>query len=238
MCFWALKKNYEKPLRLFLYLKLFYPCGKVKWDNDDKVLASLTIGNTEKTITNNFKKLKEFNWIYYDEEYMFWRIKSFENIRKENGWKVSKAYCFRFKDLFQIHATLGGVLYTHLYKDWIKKYLKGRSNVRVKRRADKSSTFSSKKFAQISVISVNRFFGISICKAVKLKQLARDAGLIEVKKNYNKLPADWVPIFKKGLEYRDETPNIIFRKEEYYEQLIDKIYSEMYFKKRKKIETY
>jgi hypothetical protein len=238
MCNWVLKNNQEKPFRLFVYLKLFYPNGKIKWNNDDIALAALALYNTERTIRNNFKKLKDFNWIFYDEEYKYWRINSFDKIRYDNFWEFRRAYCFRYKDLFQIYATLGAVLYTQLYKAWIKKYMKGRSNVRIKRRADKPPTHSYKKrYAQISVLFINRFYGISICKAVKLKQLAQKAGLIEVRKQYNELPIEWIHVFKKGKEYRDETPNIIFRNGKYYEQLIDRIYSEMYFKKRKKLET-
>lgn len=237
MCLWTLQNNKEKAFRLFVYLKLCYPSGKIKWNQDDKALAALTLCNTEKTINNNFKKLSAYNWIFYDKQLDYWRIKSFEKIRKEYSWYQNSSYSFELKDLFPVYSVLGGVLYTHLYKSWIKKYLKGKSNVRIKRRADKSFAYSSKVFADISVLSVKRFYGISICKAVRLKQCAKAGGFIKVRKNHNKLPEEWVQVFKKGIKYREESPNIVFKNGNYYEQLTDQIKTEMIAKRRKKIET-
>lgn len=102
MCNWVLKNNQEKPFRLFVYLKLFYPNGKINWKNNDIALAALTLCNTERTIKNNFKKLNDFKWVYYDEEYEYSRIKSFEKIREDNSWELRRAYCFRYNDLFKM----------------------------------------------------------------------------------------------------------------------------------------
>ena len=236
---WSVVNNQEKPLRLFLYLKLYCQCGNIKWNSTDVMLASITLLNNNKTIRNNFKKLVEHGWVVYDNKYNYWIIKSFDKIRYEKGWIMKRAYQFKFSDLFHIYSTLGGLIYTQLYYSNRKKYKKRLGKVRRKRGADESYSLSCDNYyARISVLGVNKIFNISINKAVRLKSLAVKEGFISVKKQYSRIEnQDYVHVYQKGIKYREENLNIIFMKGEYYEQLIDKINTEMYFVKRKKLET-
>ena len=240
MCNWVLQNNLENPFQLFVYLKLSYPSGKIQWIQQDKEYASFFLQKCEKTINTNFNKLIDLGWLYYDEEFKYYRLEALDTLRDERDWVVRRAYPFSYKDINHIRATLGAVLYTQLYKSYCGKHFKKRkSNVLKSESASKPFAVSSniKKFAEISVNGLVNIFKLSKCKASRIKTLAAKYKLIEVKKQYSILKADEVYAAKKGAKYRDENQNIIFKNGNYYLQLIDKIYSDLYFKKRKSLET-
>lgn len=239
MCNWVTANNKENPFRLFIYLKLSYPSGKIQWSKVDVDLASITLCNTPKTIKSNFKKVQELGWLYYDDEFKFYRLYALDKIRGNNDWELRRAFPFNYKDLTHIRATLGAIIYTQLYKTYCRKHFKRSSNVLKSRSANESIAVSCdiKKYAEVSVLSVKVFYGLTINKAVRLKQEALKHGLIDVKKQYFKINKNEAYASKKGAEYREQRPNVVFRNGEYYLQLIDRIYSDLYFKRRKKIET-
>jgi hypothetical protein len=240
MCNWVLQNNQESPFCLFVYLKLSYPSGKIQWIHQDKEYASFFLKKCNKTITNNFNKLIELGWLFYDDEFEYYRLEAIDTLRDERDWEQRRAAPFTYKDVTHIRATLGAILYTQLYKSYCRKHFKKRkSNVLKSESASESFTFSCdiKRFAEISVISINDFFNISICKASRIKTLAAKYKLIEVQKQYFELTQEQVYVAKKGAKYRGENQNIIFKNGKHYLQLTDKIYSDLYFKKRKKLET-
>jgi hypothetical protein len=240
MCNWVLQNNQESPFCLFVYLKLSYPSGKIQWIHQDKEYASFFLKKCIKTITNNFNKLIALGWLYYDEEFEYYRLVAIDTLRAEKDWKQRRAAPFTYKDVTHIRATLGAILYTQLYKSYCRKHFKKRrSNVLKSESASKSFTFSCdiKRFAEISVISIHNIFGLSINKASRIKTLASKQKLIEVQKQYFELSDKQVYVAKKGAKYRGENQNIIFKNGKHYLQLIDKIYTDLYFKKRKKLET-
>lgn len=240
MCNWVVQNNNENPFRLFVYLKLCYPSGKIQWIKQDKEFAGLTLNNCNKTINSNFNKIIELGWLYFDDEFEYYRLVSFDVLRNERHWGKRRSFPFTYKDVSHIRATLGAILYTQLHKSYCRKYLKKRrSNVLKSESASKPFTFSCdiKKYAEVSVLSIESIFGLSINKAVRLKQAAKKEKLIEVKKQYLRIEYSQVYAAKKGNYYRGESQNIIFKDGNYYLQLIDRIYSELYFKKRKKLET-
>ncbi|WP_439152264.1 hypothetical protein [Winogradskyella sp.] len=216
-----------------------YPSGKITWNTYDVDCASITLCKTTKTVKSNFNKLKKLQWLYYDEDYQFYRLSSLDKIREHYNWVSRKAVPFTAKDISHIRATLGAIIYTQPYKTYCRKHFKSSSNVLKSRSASESIAFScdTKKYAEVSVLSIHSFFGITINKAVRLKQAAYKFGLIEVQKQYLKLQKNQVYAAKKGNKYRDESQNIVFLNGDYYIQLIDKIYTDLYFKRRKKIET-
>lgn len=240
MCNWVLQNNLENPFKLFVYLKLTYPSGKIQWIQKDKQFAQFFLLKHEKTINNNFKKLIELGWLYYDEEFEYYRLEALDKLRDERDWIQRRAYPFSFKDISHIRATLGAILYTQLYKSYCRKHFKKRkSNVLKSESASKSFAVSAdiKNFAEISINGVTDIFKLTKCKASRIKSSAAKHKLIEVKKQYHKLQPDEVNVAKKGAKYRGENQNIIFKNGNYYLQHVDKIYSDLYFKKRKKLET-
>jgi len=240
MCNWVLQNNLENPFQLFVYLKLTYPSGKIQWIKRDKEYASFFLCKISKTITNNFKKLIEIGWLYYDDEFEYYRLEALDRLREERGWELRRAAPFTYKDITHVRATLGAIIYTQLYKSYCRKHFKKRkSNVLKSESASKSFAVSSdiKKYAEISVLSINKIFGLSINKASRIKSLAAKHKLLEVQKQYFELSYNQVSAAKKGAKYRGENQNIIFKNGKYYLQLTDKIYSDLYFKKRKKLET-
>ena len=240
MCNWVLQNNQESPFCLFVYLKLSYPSGKIQWIHQDKEYASFFLQKCSKTITNNFNKLIALGWLFYDEEFEYYRLVAIDTLRDERDWEQRRAAPFTYKDVTHIRATLGAILYTQLYKSYCRKHFKKRrSNVLKSESASESFTFSCdiKRFAEISVISIHNIFGLSINKASRIKTLAAKYKLIEVQKQYFELSDKQVYVAKKGAKYRGENQNIIFKNGKHYLQLIDKIYTDLYFKKRKKLET-
>jgi hypothetical protein len=240
MCNWVVQNNQENSFRLFVYLKLSYPSGKIQWIHQDKEYASFFLQKCNRTITNNFNKLIGLGWLFYDEEFEYYRLVAIDTLREERGWVQRRAVPFSYKEVTHIRATLGAIVYTQLYKSYCRKHFKKRrSNVLKSESASKPFAFSCniKRFAEVSVISIETIFNISICKASRIKTLAAKYKLIEVQKQYVKLNFDEVNAAKKGAKYRGENQNIIFKNGKYYLQLTDKIYSDLYFKKRKKLET-
>ncbi|AOW17119.1 hypothetical protein LPB03_06440 [Polaribacter vadi] len=240
MCNWVLQNNQESPFCLFVYLKLSYPSGKIQWIHQDKEYASFFLKKCSKTITNNFNKLIALGWLYYDEEFEYYRLVSIDTLRDERDWTQRRAAPFTYKDVTHIRAALGAILYTQLYKSYCRKHFKKRkSNVLKSESASESFTFSCdvKRFAEISVNSIESIFGLSINKASRIKNLAAKENLLEVQKQYFELTQEQVYAAKKGAKYRGENQNIIFKNGKHYLQLTDKIYSDLYFKKRKKLET-
>ncbi|MBT8244934.1 MAG: hypothetical protein HKP48_08295 [Winogradskyella sp.] len=239
MCNWVVLNNTENPFRLFVYLKLSYPLGKITWNTYNIDCASLTLCNTTKTIKSNFKRLIKLKWLYYDEEFQYYRLLSLEKIRQDYDWVSRRAYPFTYNDLNHIRATLGAIIYTQPYKTYCRKFFKRSSNVLKSRSANESIAFSCdiKRYAEVSVLSIHKFYGITICKAVRLKQQAEKFGLIEVKKQYIKLKKDQVYVAKKGNEYLGFSQNVVYINGDHYFQQIDKIYTDLYFKRRKKLET-
>ena len=240
MCNWVLQNNQESPFCLFVYLKLSYPSGKIQWIHQDKEYASFFLKKCSKTIINNYNKLIELGWLNYDEEFEYYRLVSLDKLRDERDWEQRRAAPFTYKDVTHIRATLGAILYTQLYKSYCRKHFKKRrSNVLKSESASESFTFSCdiKRFAEISVKSIESIFGLSINKASRIKNLSAKHKLLEVQKQYFELSYSQVDVAKKGAKYRGENQNIIFKNGKHYLQLTDKIYSDLYFKKRKKLET-
>jgi hypothetical protein len=66
--------------------------------------------------------------------------------------------------------------------------------------------------------------------------LARNNKLLEVQKQYFKIEVKQGYVAIRDKEYRGERQNIFFKNGNYYLQLIDKVYSVLHFKKRKKLE--
>lgn len=239
MCNYVIRQNLENPFRLFVYLKINYPSGKVNWNIKERKRASIFLKINIKSIKNNFKKIIELEWVEFYEKFKYCRLISFDNLRYLFGWSQARAFSFNDNNILNIRSVLGGILYTQLFKSYSRKYLKRNKKVLKNGSALSFITPSCKyaDYAQISVKSISIIFHISISKAVRLKQSAKKAGYIKVKKQYIYLNDDQIYAAKLGRVYNGENNNVVCIKGKYAFQGIDKIYSEMYFKKRKKLKT-
>ncbi len=229
--------NIESPFRLFVYLKIKYPSGKLKWDIKEKKMAALDLKNNIKTVKSNFSKIIDLGWVEYIDKFDYWRLNSFEKIRGYNNWEQRRSFCFTYEHLNDIQAVLGGILYAQLYKHFLRKYLRGNSHVLIKRSADKSiaSFISIKKYAEISVKGICINFGLSNGKALRLKKRASKAGYIKVRKQYVDFNQEMVDVYKINAKYSNQPSNIIYINGKYCLQLTDKIHTDITFKKRGKI---
>jgi hypothetical protein len=91
-----------------------------------------------------------------------------------------------------------------------------------------------KQYAPVSIYGVNQLFNISTATASRLKNNAFKEGYIKLKKNYSD-PVDGQILIKKLKALYDITPNIVYKKGKYREQLIDTTYPNFHFKKRKSL---
>lgn len=237
MCNEVVSKSIENQFQLFAYLKLGYPSGKIKFTQKELLTISFTLQVTPQTIKNNIKKLLDLQWIEYDEYYKYYRVKSFDKLRENNNWEQRRAVPLFFNQLSYTRAFLGAVLYLQLYKNYCRKNNRKRHVLKSESANKPLSSSYHKQKAQISVKSIKQIFKTSICKASRLKKLAANMNLLEVEKQYFKLSNNQVYAAKKSAQYREENINIIFREDGYYIQLIDLIYTDMFLKRRKKLET-
>jgi hypothetical protein len=239
MCNYVVKRNLESPFKLFVYLKIRYPSGKFNWKPNEKKETSQMLKVNVRTIRNNFKKIEELGWVKYHNEFNQWRLVSFDNLRISNDWSKVRSYSFTYYDVLNIRAALGGVTYTQLYKSSSRKHKRRKNNVLKNGSAIKIFTPPCDKliYAEVSVIGVSKIFNISISKAVRLKKNAKLAGYIKVKKQYSIIPNDEISARMKALKMTDQRNNIVCFKGKYAYQLTDKIHSDLYFKKRKKLVT-
>ena len=239
MCNYVVHHNIENPFRLLTYLKIKYPSGKLIWNIKERKIAALFLATNIKTIDNNFKKIIGLKWVEYYEKPKYCRLVSFDNLRYLFGWYQRSSFSFNNKNILNIRATLGGILYTQVFKSYSRKYL--RRNKKVLKNGSALSFIAPSckyaDYAQISVKLISKIFQISISKAVRLKQRAEKAGYLKVKKQYIYLNNDQIIAAMKGREYRSENNNVVCHKGKYAFQGIDKIHSELYFKKRKKLKT-
>lgn len=235
----AQQEVYAKKLRFFLSLKLLYRSGKARLDHGELLFLELTEGiRSRKTTLKYIKSLVEKGWLQYNAKTGYYIIKSFDRIRKENGWNVRLSFPVDFNSYMNIKAITGAILYAYLHKDFWRK-VRRKKSVQIK---GSTYHFLSPYFnwketpAPISVLGACNIFNISPSTASRLKDCAFKQHLLEVRKNYGATVPN-----KKAMEYcldyNDRRNNIVFQQGNYRFQLIDTILPLFLFKKRQKLKT-
>jgi hypothetical protein len=239
MCIYILQNNLENTFRIYLFLKLNYNDGKIKFTKNEINILADSLNVTSRTIRSQIKKIVELGWVQINTKTQYYILTSFDKIRVNNGWVTRASIDISIQDIQCIRAILGAALYVYLHKDFWRK-VKREKSVLIKGNTYHflSPSFNFKNhFAPVSLIGVQKIFGISQAKASRLKQLAYNAGYIKVKKKFKK-----IDLSKEDVSYIkkydvNHARNIIFKNRSYYWQQIDHIRPFINIRKRKKLET-
>jgi len=234
----AQQKGYGKKLQLFLFLKLVYSSGKTQLSAKElQWIASHEKIKCRSTLLKHLDFLIEKGWIRYNAKTGYYLLKSFDSIRKEQDWKVRLAFPVDYSSYRNIKAITGAILYGYLHKDFWRK-VRRKKSVQIK---GSTYHFLSPKFkpqnypAPLSVLGTGSIFKISPSTASRLKDLAQKHHLLEVQKNYDRVPNKKAMLL--CLKYNDKRNNIVFHHGNYRLQLIDTVLPLFLFKKREKLKT-
>jgi len=239
MCIYVLQKNLENTFRVYLFLKLNYKDGKVKFTKSKTKFLADSLNVTTRTIRSQIKKIIELGWIRINTKTQYYILSSIDNIRVNNGWVTRASIEIYFEDIHCIRAILGAALYGYLHKDFWRK-VKREKSVLLKGNTYHflSPSFNYKnQFAPVSVIGVHKIFNISQAKASRIKKLASNAGYIKVKKKFKKIGLSKMDVVYSKKYDTNNSQNIIFKNKSYYLQQIDHIRPFFDIRKRKKLET-
>jgi hypothetical protein len=191
---------------------------------------------SRKTINAHILFLKELGWLAYNTKTKYYQIKAFDKIREEKDWEVRLAFQVNHSNIQNIQAITGAVIYGYLHKDFWKK-VKRTKSVQIKGCTYYflSPKFNYKKqYAPVSVYGVNQLFDISTATASRLKNSAFNERYIKLKKNYTE-PVPGQSGIKEVKSMFDTASNLVYKYGKYRQQLIDTIYPNFHFKKRKSL---
>jgi hypothetical protein len=235
----AQQNKYTNSLSFFILLKLLFIGGKTRFnDNELDNIEKINEIKSRKTTKKHIKILLEKGWIVYNSKTGFYILKSFDQIRKENGFFVRLAFPIEISYYKKLRAITGAVIYGYLHKDFWRK-VKSEKSVQIKGSTYHFPTpnFNYKKqYAPVSVIGVFKIFNISIPTASRLKNAAAKEKFIKLKKNYSE-PLPNIKELNKILEYNDMNNNLVYHNDEFRLQYIDTIYPLFFFIKRKTLKT-
>lgn len=233
----AVQNNYQRQLRFFLLLKLLYPSGKSKLDNQELLFIEYLDGiASRKTTLKYIERLRSLGWIKKNQKTGYYIFVSFDKIRENNEWLNRLAYTIGFHNYNKLKAVSGAVIYGYLHKDFWRKVRKKKS-VQIKGCTYHflSSKFNFKKVpAPVSVYGVNEIFDISTSTASRIKNAAAKEQLISLKKNFTELNLNPIAMHKY-LEYNDSKHNLVYKGGKYVLQGIDTIFPLFYFRRRKSL---
>jgi hypothetical protein len=237
----AEKFHYQNDLTFFLCLKLVYPDGKVMLNEDDLTFLEFICQiSSRKTTLKYINLFLELNFLRYNEKTGFYLLNSFESIRQFHDWNVRSAFPVSLSNFDKVKAITGAIIYGYLHMDFWRK-LKREKSVQF-RGCTYHFPLDTKKiinsYAPVSVLGVNKIFGISIASASRLKKAAKEEGFIKVKKNFEKSFTENKTELLLYNKYADFKTNMFYRDGEYVLQSIDTICPQFHFQKRSKLKTY
>jgi Mn-dependent DtxR family transcriptional regulator len=234
LCSWAITNKFVPPFQLYVHLK--GRCsGKMKINREElKTIAKELSLKSEKTVQNNLNKLIEKNWVGYNDESGIYFIRGLDLMRKEIVSKFRVAARFDTADILKFKAFIAGAFIGNL-ANWQRR--KKRATERNFGRSKQIARQSSGYFP-VSTVAMAKILNISVSTAFILRELAREAGYIYVKKNLKPIPvkARYIKHFKKANE--DIANRVIKYRGQLHLRESDLIQAGIYFKSRKKIETY
>ena len=81
MCQFCLKNKISKPFQLYIYLKV-HCSGKMKiTKNDIELIKSTLEYKSDRSVTNNLKRLLDYNFIGFNAATGYYFIRGFDKIR-------------------------------------------------------------------------------------------------------------------------------------------------------------
>lgn len=229
LCRKVVQEGIESPFRLYVYLNLT-TSGKLKLQRGLKNEMAKDLGfRTFKSINVNLDRLTELNWIGYDKKNKVIFLRSLDKIRKQEGINSRSAVSVEIEDLEHFKAFLSGALI-----GWAVKYSKGKEWERARKKG--RAMQNSHSFHPSASNGLSRFYGISLSKAHRMKQWAKEAGYIELLSDYEVI-ANQTTYFNHYKRHSNEGNKLRRSKGKILLQKPDLIFSGMRFKNRKKLKT-
>lgn len=219
-----------------------YRCGKLRFTNEELYFIEFVEQiKSRKTTKKYIKFFKDRNWIKYNHKTNYYILNSFDNIRIENDWTIRLAFKIYFGNYYKIEAVIGAVIYGYLHRDFWRKVKRNKS-VHIKERTYHfiCLKFNFKKQpAPISVLGVCQILNISKSTASRLKKEAQKTKYINVQKDYLEENINQGEIEFATKNYKEEIihTNLVFHEGKHKLRLIDLIYPNFHFTKRKSLGT-
>ncbi|MCD6013091.1 MAG: hypothetical protein K0Q79_2953 [Flavipsychrobacter sp.] len=186
-----------------LYVLLKTNCaGKLKLSNTDITLVASQLNVSARTVRNNLKKLLGLNWIGYNYRSKYYFIRSFETVRRMYEYTAKTKSSFDLRDILKFKAfvaatAIGKLVNNTINKEKSEKRKPTESN---KKGLSKHQVSAYPGYYQMSNSGLAKCLGKSKSNAFKLKELAKEAGYIDVIQQYEStgVPANQWKAFMKG----------------------------------------
>ena len=234
LCEYAIRIEFYRPMQLYIYLKT--SCGgKVKKRDMDLQSIGEAIGLTsERAVKNNLKILLEHNWLGYNKRSKIYFIRGFEKIGKFCGIQSTTAAEFDSREIGKLKAFMAAAKIGYL----INCQKRNERVIELKCGGSNHVTRKSSGFYPVANEALAKILGISISTAYELKQMAKNAGYIEIRKTFIKtgLQADHAAIMKECIP--EHAKKIIVRDNALLLQGKDMVRCKIHYTNRKKRETY
>ena len=225
LCEFTIQNNFVGELRLYLFLKK--ECsGQIQLPPSKRKEIAMALSCGERTVRNHLHKLRNRNWIGFNEKSGYYFIRGFDKVSSIEGLTGRKG-CWleiNMKDIWsdkrKFTAFLAAALIGHLvqvskWKETSKEYkndaarsdhYKGRSN---HRRSARSSSY----FYPVSADAIFQIYGIPTSTASDYKRLASEHKFLKVKKSYTDIlvPLEQLNLYKKDVGYEIAKRIIVFK---------------------------
>ena len=234
LCEYVIRNNFYRPMQLYIYLNT-HCSGKMKISSNDLIEIGKAIGlKSARAVTNNLQKLLDKNWIGYSKKSKYYFIRSIDKIRQLHNFKKRKAAEFDSRHIKKLKAFLAAAKIGYLLniQQWRKRATE-RKHGRSKHIARLSTDFYP-----LANTALAKLLKISVSTAFQLKQLARKAGYIKIRKTFVKLPLDSShrDFYKKAMP---EFASLVkMKSDKLILQDVDMVSHNLSFRNRKKLETY
>lgn len=241
MCIYVIRNNLENSFRLYVFLKLNNPCGKMKINNKVLEELSISLGVSARTVRNYISRLKSLGWIRKNRKTQYYILHSYDRIRILFDWSARASVEFYREDVSRLRNKLSAVPYLYLHSNIRRKAKKGRSVLLsggTNHSLLSSSRSKKQKYFPISVLGVEKIFGISRSKASRMKIRAANSGFLRVKKSFEKTELSDIDVRRMGEYDKSLRKSVVYRNGQYQIQRPDLIKPLISLRRRKKLGTY
>lgn len=227
-CVDVASNNQESEAKVFLIMKMLFKEGKLKLSRKQKNLISEITGYKHlKSLKRITEVLIAKGWVKENKKTGYFILTSLKSIKEVRSFRSKLSSPCILNNLNNFKAFLGGVIFTYCYKMNIRRAIATRrSESKIYGGSYHSPSGSSKKkyFAEVSVLGVEKLFGISKSKAGEMRSEAIKEGYIEGRQNLLEIN---INLSQKN-RLRKEGYNVIVLNGRLYEQQSMLIYPLIY----------
>lgn len=180
LCQFAFVNKFIRPFQLYIYLKSV-GSGKIKITDDIKIEIGKEIGlGSKRAVSNNLHLLLARNWIGFCKKSRYYYIRSFDRVKKIEGFKRQTAAEFHFKDIKKMKAFLIAAVITKL----INQQKRRERELERKKGRSIPSSCDRQLYFPVANLALSKILNIAISTAFEHKKIAQKAGFIKVKKEF------------------------------------------------------